>query len=301
MDLDDSVMLPSQDDDSFLLSTRPISSPLRQTQIPERNPIERESRRVAGGRKLEDGRRRTEEIVARLREERKKRESRDRAVSSSTSVQGVQPLSTQKVSKEDHADDQEKGAWEDIQDPGKENGELPDSIPNFLAKLTGSVFMLGCMSKDYTRQRTRSTQSSPSSREEYVAKLKARLAESRMRRENSFVKMDKGDEVSSSGFVIGDLSLEPKLTATLFVVFLFRIRLDLEQSWTNHRRSVTALSQGSCLGEIDPHGPGLRGTHPSRDLPLPRYRRAHITVKRTLPARLYLSIKKTGGVRETGW
>lgn len=206
MDFDDSVMLPSQDDDSFLLSTRPISSPLRQTQIPERNPIERESRRATGGRKLEDGRRRTEEIVARLREERKKRESRDRTVSSSTSMQGVQPLSTQTVSKEDRGDDQEKGDWEDIQDLGKENGELPNSIPNCLAKLTGSVCMLGCMYEDYTRQRTRSNQSSPSSREEHVAKLKARLAESRMRRENSFVKKDKGDEVSFSCFVIGDLS-----------------------------------------------------------------------------------------------
>jgi hypothetical protein len=145
MDFDDSVMLPSQDDDSFLLSTRPISSPLRQTQIPERNPIERESRRATGGRKLEDGRRRTEEIVARLREERKKRESRDRTVSSSASMQGVQPLSTQTVSKKDRVDDQEKGEWEDIQDPGKENGELPDSIPNFQAKLTGRLFLLGCM------------------------------------------------------------------------------------------------------------------------------------------------------------
>jgi hypothetical protein len=145
MDFDDSVMLPSQDDDSFLLSTRPISSPPRQSQIPERKPIERESRRATGGRKLEDGRRRTEEIVARLREERKKRESRDRTVSTSKSVQGVQPLSTQKASKEDHVEDQEKGDWEDIQDPGKENGELRDSIPNFLAKLTGRLFLLGRM------------------------------------------------------------------------------------------------------------------------------------------------------------
>jgi hypothetical protein len=145
MDFDDSVMLPSQDDDSFLLSTRPISSPLRQTQIPERKPIERESKRATGERKLEDGRRRTEEIVARLREERKKRESRDRTVSSSTGMQAVQPRSTQKVSKEDRVDDQEKGEWEDIQDPGKENGELPDSIPNFQAKLTGRLSLLGCM------------------------------------------------------------------------------------------------------------------------------------------------------------
>lgn len=301
MDFDDSVMLPSQDDDSFLLSTRPISSPLRQTQIPKRTTIERESRRANGGRKLEDGRRRTEEIVARLREERKKRESRDRTVSSSTSGQGMQPLSTQTVSKEDRVDDQEKGEWEDIQDPGKENGELPDSIPNFLAKLTGRVFMLGCMSKDYTRQRTRSTHSSPSSREEHVAKLKARLAESRMKRENSFVKKDKGNEVGLSGFVMDDLSSVPKLTDTLFVCFLFRIRVDLEQSRIKHRRSVTALSQGSCLGEIDPQDPGLTGTRPSRDLPLPRYRRAHITVKRRLPARLYLCIKKTGRARETVW
>lgn len=145
MDFDDSVMLPSQDDDSLILSTRPISSPLRQTQIPERDPIERESRRATGGRKLEDGRRRTEEIVARLREERKKRESRDRTVSSSTSGQGMQSLSTQTVSKEDRGDDQEKEEWEDIQDPGKENGELRDSIPNFLAKLTGRLFLLGCV------------------------------------------------------------------------------------------------------------------------------------------------------------
>jgi hypothetical protein len=94
---------------------------------------------------LEDGRRRTEEIVARLREERKKRESRNRTVSSSTSGQGMQPLSTQTVSKEDHVDDQEKGEWEDIQDLGKENGELSDSIPNFQAKLTGGLFLLGCM------------------------------------------------------------------------------------------------------------------------------------------------------------
>lgn len=126
MDFDDSVMLPTQgDDDSFLLSARPIYAAPKRTASSTAEPVETESKRGNGESKLENGRRRTEDLVAKLRrdrEERKKREVRDRAVSSPSSrpERGTERMRESRV-----VDDPEKAEWEDVREVEQQKGQVP--------------------------------------------------------------------------------------------------------------------------------------------------------------------------------
>ena len=200
MDFDDSVMLPTQvDDDSFLLAARPIYAPGGPVAEAENQFGERESKRGNSQRKLENGRRRTEDLVAKLRRDREERKKRDARDHSTPSLSSAMYRGNDLVKSTTGGSNPEQAEWEDIREPETELGELTVSPRQHWQRLMLSILTSDLESglgqkKQQDRQRTRSPEASPSGREDHVAELKARLAESRLRRDNSFGA--KGNEVS---------------------------------------------------------------------------------------------------------